>query len=88
LTSDEFFQRNSELAIEFSRYLLEHPELDNRLPGDAALIFLPEFDHELREFNLQMAREIQQEGGKVVFVKISRLRPHSTSRLEGVAIER
>lgn len=88
MIADEFFQRNSELAIEFSRYLLEHPELDGRPAGDAALIFLPEFDRELQEFNLQVAREIQQEGGKVVFVKISRLRPHSTSRLEGVAIER
>jgi len=88
MISDEFFQRNSELAIEFSRYILEHPELDKHLPSDATLIFLPEYDNELREFNLEMAREIEREGGKVVFVRIAQLRPYSASRLEGVAIER
>lgn len=85
--NDEFFQRNSDLAIEFSRYILSHPELDERIPGNATIILLPEYDQELKAFNLEIARQIQQEGGKVIYVKIARLRPEVASRLEGVAIE-
>jgi len=28
---NEFFTRNSELSIEFSKYVLEHPEIDDLL---------------------------------------------------------
>lgn len=87
MTYDKFFQRNSELAVEFSRYLLSHPELDRSIPEGVTLVFVPEYDTELARFNLEMAEQICQEGGKVVYVKISGLRPEAVSRLEGIAIE-
>lgn len=87
MTCDEFFQRNSELAIEFSRHLINHPELDKSIPEDATLIFLPEYDAELARFNRGMAEQIRQEGGRVICVKIRGLRSEAASRLEGVAIE-
>jgi hypothetical protein len=49
--------------MEFSRYALEHPEMDDILTGDKVVIFLPEFDFELKEFNVKMAKEIEAEGG-------------------------
>ncbi|MEW6107758.1 MAG: DUF5647 family protein [Nitrospirota bacterium] len=83
---DDFFEKNSELSIEFSKYVLEHPELDTLLTDDKTIIFLPEFDPELREYNLQVARDIEAEGGKVLYVKLGQLSPKITSRLIGVEL--
>jgi hypothetical protein len=45
----EMIERNIELSAEFSRYLFEHPETDEKIPADAEIILLPEFDQELKE---------------------------------------
>lgn len=41
--NEEYFSRNSELSIEFSKYVLDHPEMDDLLTGEKVIIFLPEF---------------------------------------------
>ena len=83
---DEFFSRNSELSIEFSKYVLEHPEIDELLSEDKVAIFLPEYDAELRDFNIKMAKDIENEGGKVIYVKVKQLSPKISSRLQGVEV--
>jgi len=86
--SDEvFFMKNSELSMEFSRYVLEHPEMEDILSEDKVVIFLPEFDPELKEFNVRMAKEIEAEGGKVLYIKVKQLSPKVVSRLVGVEVE-
>jgi len=45
--NDQFFARNSKLSIEFSKYVLDHPEMDELLSDETVVIFLPEFDMEL-----------------------------------------
>ena len=84
--SEDFFMRNSELSMEFSKYVLEHPEMDEILTEEKVIVFLPEFDPELREFNLDMAKEIEAEGGKVLYVKVKQLSPKISSRLMGVEL--
>jgi len=83
---EEFFARNSELSTEFSRYVLEHPKLDDQIPEDGVLIFLPEYDQELKEFNLKMAQELRKEGGEIIYVKVKEMAPKVTSRLVGVDV--
>ena len=83
---NEFFTRNSELSIEFSKYVLEHPEMDDLLTEQAAVVFLPEFDPELMDFNLKMAKEIESEGGRVLYVKVKQMAPKIASRLVGVEV--
>jgi hypothetical protein len=85
---NEFFTRNSELSIEFSKYVLEHPEIDDLLTEEAVVVFLPEFDAELADFNSRMAKDIEGEGGKVVYIKVKQMAPKIFSRLMGVEIER
>lgn len=84
--NDEFFARNSELSIEFSKYVLEHPEMDDLLTKETAVVFLPEFDAELRDFNLRLAKEMKSEGGKVLCVKVKQIAPKISSRLIGVEV--
>lgn len=83
---DDFFVRNSELSMEFSKYVLEHPEMDELLTEEKVVILLPEFDQELRDFNLNMAKNIEAEGGKVLYIKVIQLSPKIASRLIGVEI--
>ena len=83
---DEFFERNSKLSMEFSKYVLEHPEMDDLLTKERMIIFLPEFDPELRDFNIRMAKDIEAEGGKVVYVRVKQISPKITSRLIGVEV--
>jgi len=84
--NDDFFMRNSELSMEFSKYALEHPEMDELLTEDKVIILLPEFDPELRDFNLKMAKDVEAEGGKVLYIKVKQLSPKIASRLIGVEI--
>ena len=83
---DKFFNRNSELSIEFSKYVLEHPEMDDLLTEETVIVFLTEFDSELRDINLRMAKGIETEGGKVLYVKVKEMAPKISSRLIGVEV--
>lgn len=83
---DEFFARNNELSLEFSRYLLEHPDVDEEIPKDATIIFLPDFDEELQRFNRRMAKELASQGGEVIYIRVKELAPKRVSRLIGVEV--
>ena len=85
-TNDDFTQKNIELSTEYSRYLFEHPELEEKLPVDAELIFLPEFDAELKVHNLKMGRDIEAQGRKVTYLSLTKMRPKKISRIEGLAV--
>jgi hypothetical protein len=84
---EAFFEKNSELSIEFSRYVLEHPELEASLTEDHLLVFLPQYDGELMDFNMRMAKDMEREGGKIVYVRVRQLSPKVPSRLIGVEVE-
>ena len=79
-------KQNIELSTEFSRYLFDHPELEEAIPPDAEIILLPEFDIELKDFNLELGKKIEVSGTKIVYMKIERLRPKILSRIEGVSL--
>ncbi len=84
--TDTFFSKNSELSMEFSKYVLEHPEIDEILSEEKVIIFQPEYDPELMEFNNEMARELEGKGIKVLYVKVKQLSPKISSRLVGVEV--
>lgn len=84
--NEKFFKKNSELSIEFSKYVLEHPEIEDLLSEDKVIIFLPEYDRELRDFNIRMGKDIEAEGGKVLYIKVKDLSPKISSRLVGVEV--
>jgi Family of unknown function (DUF5647) len=84
--NNQFFDRNSELSIEFSKYVLDHPEMDDLFSEETIVIFLPEFDLQLRDFNLKIAKEIESEGGKLLYVKVKQMAHKVSSRLIGVEV--
>lgn len=80
-------ERNIELSAEFSRYLFEHPEIEEKISLDSEIILLPEFDKELKEFNRGLGKNIESEGGKVVFIFIKEIRPKTLSRIGKIELE-
>jgi hypothetical protein len=86
MRKEDLFKKNHLLGVEFDRYLLEHPELLERIPEDAEIFFLPDEDPELSQENLRMAEQRKAEGGKVVFVRIGKLSP-PRSRLQDIRLE-
>jgi hypothetical protein len=83
----EMIERNIELSAEFSRYLFEHPEIEEKIPLDSEIILLPEFDKELKEFNRGLGKNIESEGGKVVFISRKEIRPKTLSRIGKIELE-
>ncbi len=77
---------NIELSAEFSRYLFDHPEFSDRIPPDSEIILVPEFDMELRDYNLSLGKEIEAEGEKVTYVSIKSIHPKTHSRLAEVEL--
>jgi hypothetical protein len=82
-----FIEKNIELSAEFSRYLFDHPEVSSQIPLDSELVLVPEFDAELREFNLSLGTKIESEGGKVTYVVIKNIHPKRYSRLTDVELK-
>lgn len=81
-------EKNIELSFEFTRYLLDHPELEDRIPKGAQVVLLPEYDEKLKRFNMRTARKQREDGQPVVYVSIKRLALDRASRLVGTKIER
>lgn len=83
----ELIERNIELSAEFSRYLFEHPDIESKIPVGSEIVFLPEFDLELKDFNLKLGKNIEADGGKVVYITIKKIRPKILSRIEKIELE-
>ena len=86
MEQEMFFSKNSELSIEFSKYVLDHPEMDDHLSDETIVVFLPEFDPELKQFNLKMAQQIESKGGSAFYVKVRQLAGKASPRLIGVEV--
>jgi len=82
----ELIERNIELSTEFSRYIFEHPELETIIPLGAEILFLPDFDPELKNYNLELGKKLEVNGTKIFYVRITRLRPKVFSRIEEISL--
>jgi len=83
----EMVERNIELSAEFSRYIFEHSEMEEKIPIDAEIILLPEFDKELKEYNLRLGKDMESKGEKVIYIVIKDMRPKALSRIEKIELE-
>ena len=82
----KMIERNIELSAELSRYLFEHPEIEETIPLGAEIILLPEFDEELKAYNLKLGKDIEAKNTKVVYVVIKEIRPKTLSRIKKIEL--
>lgn len=87
MNKKELFEKNLVLTTEFSRYVLEHPEVGERIPKDAIVVILPEYDQELAEENIKMAKAGKEKNQPMVLVRVKRLAPMRKSRLVKPTVE-
>jgi len=81
MTRQELSEKNLVLTSEFNRYVLEHPEIAERIPKNALVVILPEYDKELAEENLKTARARKEKDQPMLLVKAKKLAPERKSRL-------
>lgn len=67
--------KNLALGVEFDKYLVEHPEILDRIPNRSTVVLLPEYDQDLYKANLKMAQKKIAKGERIVFVRIKKLAP-------------
>ena len=80
MTDQALFQKNLELATEFSKHLLAHPELESQIPEGAQIFFLVDSDPELTRLNKELAK--QQKDTPVIFVHVKGLRPEASRLID------
>lgn len=69
------------LSFEFSRYLIAHPEVAERLPKDAAIVFIVDDDPALTRDEQQLAKRLAAQDQPVITVHVRGLAPPLESRL-------
>lgn len=84
MKAQDMFLKNQQLSTEFALYLLDHPEVADRIPDGALIVFLPEFDKSLARKNRALATKMKEKGQAVVYVKVKGI---AASRLEGLSLE-
>ena len=67
MTKEELFRKNQQLSTEFELYLLEHPEIEGKIPDNAMIVLLPEYDKELSDKNMELATANKEAGQKLCF---------------------
>ena len=87
MSENELIEKNINLSIEFSKYIFEHPELEDKIPKGAQVVLLHEYDKELCSYNLMIAEKQKEKGQPVVHVRIDKLLPQRLSRLSRAELE-
>lgn len=77
---DSFKKLVSILSSEFDKYLMEHPEVSQKIPKNALLVFQLEGSNEFNEWSKELSRKYQEKEQPLLFVYIKGLKP-SLSRL-------
>lgn len=81
MNEKELFEKNLVLTTEFSRYILEHPEVAEQIPKEAIVVILPEYDQDLAEENLKIAKARKEKDQPMMIVRVKKLAPVRKSRL-------
>ena len=87
MSEKELMEKNLSLSIEFSKYIFEHPELEDKILKGAQDVLLPEYDKKLSEYNMTIAEKQREEGQPVVYVKITKLLAPRLSRVAKAELE-
>lgn len=77
----QFAQRVVDLAFEFNRYVIEHPEIIEKIGLQARIFFQIDGDEEFNAWSRRFAASQPPDDRPVVWIKIKKLRPIQ-SRIE------
>lgn len=87
MTDKEFFDKSLTLSFEFSRYIIAHPEMEEKIPRGALVILLLEDDPVFNQRAMELAQTNKELSQPVVVVRIQKLLPPTESRLVNPRLE-
>ena len=79
-------EKNLDLIFEFEKYVLEHPEIGEKIPRDAVVFMKVAGDGKFNRWSERKAKKQAKKGAPLNSVTVKRLRPVH-SRIEGLALE-
>jgi len=81
MTDKEFIEKSITLSFEFDRYLVNHPEVAEKIPQGANILFEIKDDPEFTRKEMQLAEELKKKGETFVIIQVEKLLPPSETRL-------
>jgi hypothetical protein len=87
MTDKEFFDRVVEISSEFDKYILSHPEIAEKIPDGALIVFLLKNDTEFNKKSLEIAHKQHELNQPLVRVSMEKLLPPFETRLVNPQLE-
>ena len=87
MNEKEFVEKRLTLSFEFQRYLIAHPEIAEKVPKEAQILFILKDDPEFTEGEKRLADNLKKEGQSIIFVEAEKILPPFESRLLNPHIE-
>ena len=79
-------ERNLDLIFEFEKYVLEHPEITEKIPRDAVVFMKVAGDQKFNRWSERQAKKQAKPGAPLVSITVKKMRPVH-SRIEGLCLE-
>ena len=79
-------EKNLDLIFEFEKYVLEHPEIAERIPRDAVVFMKIAGDQKFNRWSKRKAKKQAKKGVPLIAVTVKKMSPVH-SRIEGLALE-
>ena len=81
INEEYFWELQRTLSAEFSKYVLSHPEIDDKIPNDAQIVFHIKGDTDFNEWSEKISRAQKELNQPLIIVEIDGLMPSLESRL-------
>ena len=79
-------EKNLDLIFEFEKYVLEHPEVSDKIPRDAVVFMKLAGDEKFNRWSERNAKKQAKRGVSLISVTVKKMGPVH-SRIEGLALE-
>ena len=75
ITEEMYWKTQRSLSGEFSKYVLEHPGLDEQIPDGAEIVFQIKDNPDFNRWAREVAKSLHEDKRPVIIVEIERLAP-------------
>ena len=82
----KMIEKNLDLLFEFEKYVLEHPEITEKIPRDAVLFMKLAGNQKFNQWSARWAKRQAKKGQPLISVTVKKLGP-VRSRIKGLALE-
>jgi hypothetical protein len=79
-------EKNLDLIFEFEKYVLEYPEITEKIPRDAVVFMKVAGEQKFNRWSARWAKRQAKKGAPLISVTVKKLGPVH-SRIEGLALE-